>query len=292
MKIRCCIAYGCQENEVIVRKEAFWKYLDEDVAQANISGSGFILHFDGNLWAGKNIIPGDPRPQNRNGRLFEEFLERNPHLTVVNSLSECEGLITRSRTKNGEDEKSVLDFFVVCDKVLPFLKKMVIDEEKKYILTNYKNMKKGGEAVDSDHFTQYMDIDLQFENEKPQRIEIYNFKEREAQLKFKKLTSETDEFSECFTDDTSLLQQVENWRAKLEKFCKKSFKKIRIRRKFIKPLKENLSKLIDERNCLLRNEPGNVKKISEINNSIADEEAKENQKIIMDNLMLTTNKDN
>ena len=105
MKIRCCVGYGCQENDSIDRKQAFWKYLDEDVAQANISGSGFILQFDGNLWAGENIVPGDPRPQNRNGRIFEEFLERNPHLTVVNSSPECEGLITRSWMKMGRMKK-------------------------------------------------------------------------------------------------------------------------------------------------------------------------------------------
>ena len=96
MKIRCCIAYGCQENDNVDRKQAFWKYLDEDVLLAHNSGSGFILHFDGNLWAGKDIVPGDPRPQNRNGKLFQEFLEKNPHLSVVNALPECEGLITRS----------------------------------------------------------------------------------------------------------------------------------------------------------------------------------------------------
>ena len=83
---RLCVGYGCQENDTIDRKQAFWKYLDEDVAQANISGSGFILQFDGNLWASENIVPGDPCPQNSYGRIFEEFLERNPHLTVVNSL--------------------------------------------------------------------------------------------------------------------------------------------------------------------------------------------------------------
>ena len=98
MKIRCCIAYGCQENDNIDRKESFWKYLDEDVSHAKSSGSGFILHFDGNLWAGKNIIPGDPRPQNRNGRLFEEFLERNPHLTVVNSFWCCWTLLDHVET--------------------------------------------------------------------------------------------------------------------------------------------------------------------------------------------------
>ena len=75
MNIRCCVAYGCQENDSVERKEAFWKYLDEDVLQAANSGSGFILHFDGNLWAGCDIIPGDPRPQNRNGKLFQEFLD-------------------------------------------------------------------------------------------------------------------------------------------------------------------------------------------------------------------------
>ena len=69
-------------------------------------------------------------------------------------------LITRSRTKNGAKELSILDFFVVCDRVLPFVQKMVIDESRKFIFTNYRNVKRGGEAVDSDHLTQIMDLDL------------------------------------------------------------------------------------------------------------------------------------
>ena len=152
---------------------------------------------------------------------------------------------------------------------------MIIDEEKQYILTNYQNVNKGGKAVDSDHFTQFMDLDLQFESEKPQRVEIYNFKE--------KLTSETDELSNCFADETSLLQQVKSWRGKLENFCKKSFTKIRIRKKSIKPLKETISSLIDERNQLSRNEVENEEKIAVLNHLIADEEATENRNIIMDN---------
>ena len=54
MKIRCCAAYGCQENDLLERKEKFWKYLDEEVFYAGQSGSGFILQFDGNLWAGRH----------------------------------------------------------------------------------------------------------------------------------------------------------------------------------------------------------------------------------------------
>ena len=95
-----------------------------------------------------------------NGKLLEEFLVKNPNLVVVNSLPICEGLITRSREKGGKEEKSILDSFIVCTRVLPFLKKMVIDEKKEYILTNYKPAKVGEKAKDSDHFTQYLDIDL------------------------------------------------------------------------------------------------------------------------------------
>ena len=102
-----------------------------------------LLHFDGNLWAGPKIIPGDPRQQNNNGKLFQEFLDRNRRLYVVNALPICDGLITRTRLKNGKEEKSVLDFFVVCSRVLPIVTKMVIDEDKKYILTNYKNANNG-----------------------------------------------------------------------------------------------------------------------------------------------------
>ena len=97
MKIRCCVAYGFQENAIVEKKTVFWDYLDEEVVRASKSGAGLVLHFDGNLWAGEKIIPGDPRPQNRNGKLFEEFLTRNPHLSVVNALPLCKGLITRRR---------------------------------------------------------------------------------------------------------------------------------------------------------------------------------------------------
>ena len=89
LKIRCCAAYGCQESDLIERKEKFWKYLEDDVFFAEQSGAGFILHFDGNLWAGSDIVPNDPRRQNRNGKMFREFLNNHPHLHVVNTLPHC-----------------------------------------------------------------------------------------------------------------------------------------------------------------------------------------------------------
>ena len=100
------MAYGPQENLSPEKKEAFWNYLDTEVSEAEKNGAGLICHFDGNLWAGSNIIPGDPREQNRNGQLFEQFLRRNPNLSVVNGLPQCKGVITRSRFKGIKKEES------------------------------------------------------------------------------------------------------------------------------------------------------------------------------------------
>ena len=57
---------------------------------------------------------------------------------------------------------------------------MVIDEEKRYILTNYQQVRRGGKAVNSDHATQYMDLNLVITTEKPDRKEIFNFKDPDA----------------------------------------------------------------------------------------------------------------
>ena len=141
MRIRCVVAYGCQENSLVERKNKFWSFIEEEVITSWNSGFGFILQCDGNLWAGPDLIPGDPRPQNNNGRLFQEFLSRNPNLTVVNALSLCEGVVTRIRNKDGKEERSVLNFFIVCSRVLPYITRMVIDVSRKHNLTNYKQAK-------------------------------------------------------------------------------------------------------------------------------------------------------
>ena len=48
-KIRCCVAYGCQETDSIENKEAFWKYMNEEVLEATQSDSGLVMQFYGNL---------------------------------------------------------------------------------------------------------------------------------------------------------------------------------------------------------------------------------------------------
>jgi hypothetical protein len=231
LPIRCCVAYGFQETDTNDKKDAFWKYMDEEVMEAAHSGSGLVMQFDGNLWAGESIIPNDPRRQNRNGKLFQQFLERNPHLTVVNSLSLCEGLVTRTRFREGKLEKSVLDFFVVCHLVLPHVTKMVIDEESKYILTNYEKAKRGGKSCNTDHATEYTDVNLKLITEKPTRVEVWNFKNKKAQNNFKIQTSETNYFTSCFDNNLPTLKQIEQWKQVFGSYCRKAFKKVRLTKK-------------------------------------------------------------
>ena len=311
LKIKCVVGYGPQENSKTENKIQFWNYIEEDAKTAWENGQGFIFHCDGNLWAGPKIIPRDPRNQNKNGKLFEEFLARNPNLVVVNSLPLCEGLITRSRVKAGKEENSILDFFIVCTKVLPFVTKMVIDEKREHILTNYKPAKKGEKAKDSDHFTEYLDINLKINPTKPVRKEVFNFQCKESQETFKNITSQTTDLSKCFEDNKSLVKQIENWRNMLKLKCQSAFKKIRIRnKKRVKQLSPKLSKLIDIRNKLRSNsdisfdfnknilsmsdcdkcEKGlsnrdhmGAHTIQELENEIADIEAEENRDIVIKN---------
>ena len=127
--------------------------------------------------------------------------------------------------KNGVPEESVLDFFVVCSRILPHVKKMYIDEKNKYVLTNYKTAPLKGKAIDSDHKTQYMDLDLKIVREKPNRRELFNFRNLKAQEVFKRHTSETQEFTRCFENELPVLEQITLWQKVWKQFVQNHLEK-------------------------------------------------------------------
>ena len=103
-------------------------------------------------------------------------------------------------------------------------------KKKEYVLTNFQRAKHAGKATESDHFTQFMDLEMEFLKEKPWRQEFYNFNDSESLKIFNTLTSETTKFTNCFEGEGSFLRKVENWRKTLKLFCDKSFKKIRLKK--------------------------------------------------------------
>ena len=68
-KVRFINAYGPQEDEV-VQSKAFFSKLDEEIKSSSISGSLICIELDANSKLGSSIIPGDPKPQSKNGKML------------------------------------------------------------------------------------------------------------------------------------------------------------------------------------------------------------------------------
>ena len=130
LDIRITNAYGPQNYDDGHKKVEFWAYLENEVNISNQSNVGCIIMFDANSWLGYDYLCSDPNPQNENGKIFEDFLERNKNMTLLNSHPSCQGFITRSRIVKNKEEWSIIDFILICDKILPYFQNMMIDEEK------------------------------------------------------------------------------------------------------------------------------------------------------------------
>ena len=113
-------------------------------------------------------------------------------------------------------------------------------------------------------------VNLKVKPEKPVQIEILNYRDKNAQVKFKENTSKTIDFTKCLEGEMDVSKKIENWKHMLDKHCKKAFPTIRIRKKSIK--KSHSDVLIDKRCELLK---GNItdtvsEEISNLNAKIAD----------------------
>ena len=93
---------------------------------------------------------------------------------------------------------SILDVFVTCHRILRYVDKMRVDEEKIYALSNYKLGKTNGKITESDHNAVILDLNLKFCKVKPERIELFNFKDKTAQAIFKSITTSTTSFTDAF----------------------------------------------------------------------------------------------
>ena len=205
------------------RKESFWKYLNVEVQKAKDDEAGLILQMDGNLWAGNNIIKGDVKKQNQNGRYFERFLQENSHLNMVNALNLCEGKITHVRHTRERTGESILDFFVVCDLILPLVSKMTIYSRGEIALSRYKNR-----VVNSDHRMLKLEVNLTFHKEKNhERVEVFNVRNKQCQKVFCEVTLKEGMFTKCFkSQEENIFVQFKRWQRIFNKAIHTSFRKI------------------------------------------------------------------
>ena len=121
--------YGPQENYSLYTRTAFFIELESRIISAKTNGKSICIQFDANSKLGKNLIPGDPYEMSPNGKILFDILSRQ-NLIVVNSTGKCAGIITRYKKTVRGEEKSVLDYFVVCWELFQKIVKMTVDEER------------------------------------------------------------------------------------------------------------------------------------------------------------------
>ena len=152
------------------------------------------------------------------------------NMNILNSLQLCEGLITRQRSVNGKTERSVIDFALVCNTILPFVKKLLVDENQIYSLSNYNSKNK--RIIHSDHNSLITEFHLKIENRKAERKTIFNFKDQDALNNFKLKTTSTRVLTHCFSNENMSFQsQCKKWFKRIKKFINDSFTKLRVQPK-------------------------------------------------------------
>ena len=243
--------YGPLIGDAPIRKKSFWKYLSEEVKSADERNVGLIIQMDSNSWVGKEVIPSDPNEPNSNGKLMKKFLDENPALSVVNSLPCCLGSITRERSTILGEEKSILDVYIVCQKVLPLIKHMEVNGDGKYNLTNFKAKKYNGCATESDHKPVILVLDLTVPPEKPERTQFNNMKDIDGQMRFYNMTSNCNKLTKIFSTDDTFQNKASRWDKLVNKHIYQSFPIIRHKKRKFK--KDEVGFLIEKRRKLNQN---------------------------------------
>ena len=160
-------------------------------------------------------------------------------------------------------EEAVLDFFVINEKMLPFVKKMIIDEERDYCLSNFAQIKKNKRVIETDHNSMVMELNLQVCQRKLVREEMFNLRNKSCQEAFKEMTENNPDLLECFTNELPLEAQSRQWNKVFTSILHKCFRKVRIVNNKKKG-KNNIEELLRER----------IKLKKEIKSIVNDEELK------------------
>ena len=83
---------------------------------------------DANAKLSGQRVPGDPHPLPPNGLILKNIIELN-NLVLCKADLKCDGLFTRERRTIRGEEKSVIDFIIICQDMYQYFTKMIIDSD-------------------------------------------------------------------------------------------------------------------------------------------------------------------
>ena len=222
--------YGPQEYQNIEERIKFYGYLEQEVINAKMFDKLICIEMDANAKLGSGIIKSDSHSRSSNGDLLLQLCVRN-NLVICNATDLCEGAITRQRNTVNGIEKSILDYFILCEEMFNYLSSMKVDEARAYVLSKYSKVKGKVKVTESDHNPLICKFDLLWSSEldcEKQRYEIFNYKDPEGIIKFNDLTSSSTLLN-CVQGNVK--QSSKKWLKAFKNILHRSFSKIRIKSK-------------------------------------------------------------
>ena len=244
-KIRVINGYGPQESEQLAKKLKFWSALEQEIISAKDEQCAILIQLDANAKVGNTVISGDPHVMSENGKLLLNLVERE-NMFIQNISPLCQGVITRQRTTNISEEKSILDYLITCEVLNGYLEKMIIDDARIFSLTKYASAKGKQKIVKSDHnlMVAYFNIQFQNTNVQKQRREVFNLKNKECQAMFSEVSQNNFKLRDCFKSDKTFPQQCDIFFKSLNGILHQCFRKVRVGKLKEKP---EIQYLLDEK---------------------------------------------
>ena len=151
---RIAAVYGMQESQSSEEQIEEWFYrLEKEYATCSEEPVLLVGDFNAHVGNDGEGIKHNSCRINSNGRKLREFISRR-NLTLINNTSICQGLWTRIEG----DSKSAIDLAICNENMISKVIKMVIDEDRKYVLTRVRKTDGIFTEVQSDHNLIFIDL--------------------------------------------------------------------------------------------------------------------------------------
>lgn len=273
--IRLFSGYGPQENKSSLIREDFYVTLEHEIIKAKELNVEVIIAMDLNAKVGPELLPGDTNKQTANGKLLEQIITRQ-NLVLLNASDKTIGRITRARVTSSKSEYSTIDYVIASRNVEQKMANMLIDEERFINLARIYKSNDQVKVVSSDHNTilSKFHITPKIKSGKNVRKEAFNYKNIEAQKKFKEVTNTDPVYLDIANDTCDSETKVKKLLHKIKSSIRKSFKIVRFRNN--QELKqETIKKWKVRAEYLRRNKTQNEdpQLIKQIEEDIANDEA-------------------
>ena len=179
--VRIMTGVGPQENWEETKRMPFFIALESEIVKAQMAGKGVIIEIDANSKLGSLYIPNDPHTMSPNGKILAGIIDNNA-LIVANGSTKYKGVITRKRITRERKEESCIELLMFSKDLGKSFKSLVIDDERKHVLTRNKQTKTGLVVKESDYHVLLQTFsDIETSNKHKETLNMYNLNNKGCQ---------------------------------------------------------------------------------------------------------------